>query len=137
MTAKALHTSKSTPEWLKKQRFKVLQWPGQNPYILNLDVQCHDLKKACINHGLQTEATLLMKSGPKFPPQQCERLKVKQNDFILLLLKVVTATEATESWSVLSQKEYFLFTMPVSKTIYSHQGVFYCLQVNVLCIKIT
>ncbi|KAI4895768.1 hypothetical protein NFI96_024067, partial [Prochilodus magdalenae] len=71
------HTSKSTSEWLKKNKVKTLEWPSQRPDLNPIEMLWHDLKKA-VHAGKPTDVAELQqfcKDGvAKIPPQRCERL---------------------------------------------------------------
>ncbi len=69
------HTSKSTSEWLKKNKIKVLEWPNQSLDLNLIEMLCYDLKQSCWK-TLQCGwiKTILQRRVAKIPPQWCERL---------------------------------------------------------------
>ncbi len=65
------HTSKSTSEWLKKNKMKTLEWPSQSPDLNPIEMLWHDLKKAVHARKPSNVAELQQSpkmSGPKFLP---------------------------------------------------------------------
>ncbi|KAK3542764.1 hypothetical protein QTP70_002764 [Hemibagrus guttatus] len=71
------HTSKSTSEWLKKNKMKTLEWPNQSPDLNPIEMLWHDLKKVVHARKPSNVAELqqLYKDEwAKIPPQRCNRL---------------------------------------------------------------
>ncbi len=71
------HTSKSTSEWLKKNKMKTLEWPSQSPDLNPIEMLWHDLKKAV--HALKPSNVAELQQfcqdeRAKIPPQRCNRL---------------------------------------------------------------
>ncbi|KAK3574884.1 hypothetical protein QTP86_018348 [Hemibagrus guttatus] len=52
------HTSKSTSEWLKKNKMKTLEWPSQSPDLNPIEMLWHDLKKMVHARKLSNVAEL-------------------------------------------------------------------------------
>ncbi len=90
------HTSKSTSEWLKKNKIKVLEWPNQSP-DLNL-IEMLDLKQSF--HAWKPSNVAELKQfckeeWAKISPQQCERLIASYRK---RLMAVVAAKGGTTSY---------------------------------------
>ncbi|KAK3546720.1 hypothetical protein QTP70_033377 [Hemibagrus guttatus] len=71
------HTSKSTSEWLKKNKMKTLEWPSQSPDLNLIEMLWHDLKKVVHVRKPSNVAELQQfckDEWAKIPPQRCNRL---------------------------------------------------------------
>ncbi|KAK3573598.1 hypothetical protein QTP86_030017 [Hemibagrus guttatus] len=71
------HTSKSTSEWLKKNKMKTLEWPSQSPDLSLIEMLWHDLKKVVHARKPSNVAELQQfckDEWAKIPPQCCNRL---------------------------------------------------------------
>ncbi|KAK3556981.1 hypothetical protein QTP70_022323 [Hemibagrus guttatus] len=71
------HTSKSTSEWLKKNKMKTLEWPSQSPDLNPIEMLWHDLKKVVHARKPSNMAELQQfckDEWAKIPPQRCKRL---------------------------------------------------------------
>ncbi|KAK3508653.1 hypothetical protein QTP70_003098 [Hemibagrus guttatus] len=71
------HTSKSTSEWLKKNKMKTLEWPSQSPDLNPIEMLWHDLKKVVHARKPCNVAELQQfckDEWAKIPPQRCNRL---------------------------------------------------------------
>ncbi|KAK3540815.1 hypothetical protein QTP86_001963 [Hemibagrus guttatus] len=71
------HTSKSTSEWLKKNKMKALEWPSQSPDLNPIEMLWHDLKKVVHARKPSNVAELQQfckDERTKIPPQRCNRL---------------------------------------------------------------
>ncbi|KAK3562989.1 hypothetical protein QTP86_013253 [Hemibagrus guttatus] len=71
------HTSKSTSEWLKKNKMKTLDWPSQSPDLNPIEMLWHDLKKVVHARKPSNVAELQQfckDEWAKIPPQCCNRL---------------------------------------------------------------
>ncbi|KAK3568377.1 hypothetical protein QTP86_005584 [Hemibagrus guttatus] len=71
------HTSKSTSEWLKKNKMKTLEWSSQSPDLNPIEILWHDLKKVVHARKPSNVAELQQfckDEWAKIPPQRCNRL---------------------------------------------------------------
>ncbi|KAK3514690.1 hypothetical protein QTP70_027774 [Hemibagrus guttatus] len=71
------HSSKSTSEWLKKNKMKTLEWPSQSPDLNPIEMLWHDLKKVVHARKPSNVAELQQfckDEWAKIPPQRCNRL---------------------------------------------------------------
>lgn len=71
------HTSKSTSEWLIKNKMRTLEWPGQSPDPNLIDMLWHDLKK--VVHARKPSSVVKLQQfckneWAKIPSQCCKRL---------------------------------------------------------------
>ncbi len=68
-------TSKSTSEWLKKNKIKVLEWPSQSPDLNMIEMLWLDLKQSFHAWKPSNVAELkqFCKEWAKIAPQWCEK----------------------------------------------------------------
>ncbi|KAK3572375.1 hypothetical protein QTP86_032601, partial [Hemibagrus guttatus] len=81
------YTSKSTSEWLKKNKMKTLEWPSQSPDLNPIEMLWHDLKKVVHARKPSNVAELQQfckDEWAKIPPQRC-------NSYGKCLIAVVAA----------------------------------------------
>ncbi len=92
------HTSKSTSEWLKKIKIKVLEWISQSPDLNPIEMLWLDLKQSI--HALKPSSVAELKQfckeeWAKIPPQRCKRLI---GSYRKHLIAVVAAKGGTTSY---------------------------------------
>ncbi len=97
------HTSKSTSEWLKKNKIKVLEQPSQSPDLNPIEMLWHDLKQSIHARKPSNVAELKQfckEEWVKIPPQRCERLIASYHT---RLIAVVAAKCSTTSYQIYNQ----------------------------------
>ncbi|KAK3552029.1 hypothetical protein QTP70_031581 [Hemibagrus guttatus] len=88
------YTSKSTSEWLKKNKMKTLEWPSQSPDLNPIEMLWHDLKKVVHARKPSNVAELQQfckDEWAKIPPQRC-------NSYGKCLIAVVAAKGGPTSY---------------------------------------
>ncbi len=91
------HTSKSTSEWLKKNKIKVLEWPSQSPDLNLIEMLWHDLKQSFHARKPSNEAELKQfckEEWAKIPPQRCERLIASYHKRLIAVVAVKGGTSS-------------------------------------------
>lgn len=63
------HTNKSTSEWQKINKFKVLEWPSQRLDLNKIEMLWHDLKQATYAQKLSNVTELKQDDWVKIPHQ--------------------------------------------------------------------
>ncbi|KAG2470219.1 TCB1 transposase, partial [Polypterus senegalus] len=92
------HTSKSTSEWLKKNKMKTLKWPSQSLDLNPIEMLWHDLKKAVHARNPSNKAELQQfckDEWAKIPPELCKRLIAS---YCKLLIAVIAAKGGPTSY---------------------------------------
>lgn len=85
------HASKSTKEWLKRKKWKVLEWPSQSPDLNPIEMLWGDLKRAVHARNPSNIAQLkefCMEEWANISPSRCQRLV---DSYKKRLLEVVSA----------------------------------------------
>ncbi len=92
------HTSKSTSEWLKENKIKVLEWASQSLGLNPIEMPWHDLKQsfhARKPFNVADLKQLFKEEWDKIHPQRCERLITSYRK---RLIAVVAAKGGTTSY---------------------------------------
>ncbi|KAG2456946.1 TCB1 transposase, partial [Polypterus senegalus] len=91
-------TSKSTSEWLMKNKMKTLEWPSQSPDLNPIEMLWHDLKKAVHARKPSNKAELQQfckDEWAKIPPERCKRLIASYHK---RLIAVIAAKDGPTSY---------------------------------------
>ncbi|KAK3555338.1 hypothetical protein QTP86_014930 [Hemibagrus guttatus] len=94
------HTSKSTSEWLKKNKMKTVEWPSQSPDLNPIEMLWHDLKKVVHARKPSNVAELQQfckDEWAKIPPQRCNRLILNSGQLAQLMVNVSSTVDDSES----------------------------------------
>ncbi|KAK3529469.1 hypothetical protein QTP70_031163, partial [Hemibagrus guttatus] len=109
------HSSKSTSEWLKKNKMKTLEWPSQSPDLNPIEMLWHDLKKVVHARKPSNVAELQQfckDEWAKIPPQRCNRLIASYGKRLIAVVaaKAAPPALAPPQGCVLSPLLFSLYT---------------------------